>query len=558
MISLFKKDTLKQFLSRDFVFYFGLIFLIILIGELPIILRIFHTPQGYYYPLLDNITNADYYYPALIRQGMGSQWLTHVPYIPYEHPGSTIQILFILLGKLSKFTGVGPAEMFVLSKIFGAGVYILSASLLIRALLKKYQARFAFLFFLFNQPLPFYSLSVILGNAFGVWEWVWVYGEAVKKFTSLPIHYTLGKGLAILSLFFLYKYFHTRKKDLLLFASLFIIIGGIIYAPPVFILFFSLIGAFFVYVLLNKQNLYRLITRAQKEIAIIYYPLSCLLPLLLLKLELNKGYPWNMWVTTDLTWNDPQANFELKYLQMTGFLLILSLFSLGELFRPDKRNFWKIFLFIWAASPFFLFPFATTLGLSKFRLIEGAQIVPLSILGYWGLENIFNHLGKFFTWQIVQKARYIFLFLFLIYSLAIISLVTRNSTIHLWSYWRNIYIHPDEIEALSYLNTHAVERSVVLAEFYPSNFIPAFANARTIIGFSDFYTTQKYAYEKQQIDGILNGNLPEDEVLKYLKTRNVSYIYKENFIYGEKLLYPKILETVFHNRSFDIYKVKKY
>ncbi|MBI4990766.1 hypothetical protein HZB96_01595, partial [Candidatus Gottesmanbacteria bacterium] len=274
-----------------------------------------------------------------------------------------------------------------------------------------------------------------------------------------------------------------------------------------------------------------------------------LLPLFILKLELAKGYPWNRWVSAELSWNDPNAFFEWGYLRLLGPLLIFVPLGFLRIFkRRDKTSFFDLFILFWFISPFILFEVTGILSLSKFRLIEGAQIVPMAILVLWGLE-------WFFTRKIL---RFTFWSLFMIYFVVVTSHATYNTTLNLWEHWRNVYIHPDEQEALAYLNNSAKSDAVVVADTYASSYIPAFARVRTIIGYpSIFEKYSDFQNEQSQIGRMMRGLVSEKEFWDYILARKVDYIYYETFLNGERKLYPSILESVFKNKSFEIFKVRE-
>lgn len=536
---------LKTIFSYDRYFYGVLIILVVFIGQIPIILRIFHTPDGYYYPLLDKVDFTDYYYPAVINFGMGSDWLLKVPYVPSDHQGSLIQIFFILLGKLSQVTSIGPFEMYAIFRVIGGIVFAALVALFLKILLKPSRARWAFILFLFAQPLV-WSDDGILTKSFGVWKWWWHYGEAARRISMVAPHYTLGKGLAILSLSLLMVYFQQIKPKYLILAGLSIFIAGIAYPPPVFIIFLSLSGALVTWIIWNKVS--SLDINWKKIGGAFLYLFVSLLPLFILKLELAKGYPWDRWVKAELSWNDPNTFFEWGYIRMLGPLLLFVPLAIPKIFRKYKTNFFNFFILFWFVSPFLLFPVADMFSLSKFRLIEGAQIVPMAILGLWGLEWLLRRNILLLT----------FGSLFSIYFLVITSMVAYNTTLNLWSHWRNVYIHPEEQNALSYLKNFARKGSVVAADTYASSYIPAFARVRTIIGYpSAFEKYSDFQDEQTRIGKIMQGVLSEKEFSDYILTRKIDYLYYETFLNGEKKLYPTQLVSVFKNRSFEIYKVKK-
>src|SRR3989338_5915022 len=174
---------MTRFTMRLFVkdrYFYGLTILgALLLGQLPILLHIWHTPSGFYYPYLDKVAFSDYYYIALTRFGMGTDWLLKIPYVVDNHQGSIIQIFFLLLGKISIISGIGPAEAIALSRIFGGMLYSFSVVLLFRFLLPKIQARFAFILFLITEPFPTINLLQPISD-WGFMNWISHFGEAVR------------------------------------------------------------------------------------------------------------------------------------------------------------------------------------------------------------------------------------------------------------------------------------------------------------------------------------------------------------------------------------------
>lgn len=545
-------NRIRAFFSKDKYFYGFLIALILLLGQLPIILHILHTPKGFYYSLLDRVSFSDYYYLALIRFGMGPDWLLKIPYVTEAHKASLIQVFFVWLGKLSLLTGINPAEMLAIFRVLGGVVFIIAAVIIFRIILGKDKSRWAFLFFLLAQPLPYFDSTKYLWQDFDVW--IWHFGEAARRLSAMPPHYTFGKGLAVLSLCFLFLYLKNKKIKYSLMALGLIFATGLIYPPPVFILCFSLVISLFSFYLLkwlvgHEKWKIGISGRVKNVAVILLYLLVAILSLLMLKLELNKGYPWSGWQKVELGWNDPKMHFEWDYLSIIWILVLLAIFSVGKVFDRKNITWLNLFLFFWAVSAFLLFPFADFLQVGKFRFTEGAQIVPLSILAYWGYEKL-NEQIKTRLW------RKLFFLAFIAYFLILSVCQVIWTTRRLWPYWANIYIKPEEVEALSFLEKNTKADSIILADTFSSNYIPAFARVRTIIGFPDaFNDINKFSAEESTINQILKGVLPQEKAADYIRNRRVEYIYYPIYTYGEKVLYPSLLKNIFKNKTIEIFRV---
>lgn len=533
----------KKIFSAGGFKYFLLSVFIIFIAQFPILLHVWHTPKDHYYPLLDQVSPSDYYYIALVRYGAGDNWLIKIPYVVTEHKESFIQILFVLLGKISKITGIGPAEVLFLSKIGGGIVFLLSVILFLRAIVPRDLKLPAFLIFLFSQPLPSLKASVI--NE-GYSLWVWHFGEAARRISLMPPHYTLGKGLAILSLFFIFLYEKRLKSKILIGAILSAVLSGIIYPPVNFIILFSLILTIAVFSVIYKFRLTNI--KSIQISGFILYLLSLIIPLILLKVELIKGYPWNMWNRVELGWNDPSMHFEFDYFRMFWWLFILVILMLPKIIREGKEKLYVIFLFIWGVSAFLLFPFANLLSIGKFRFTEGAQIVPLAILSAIWLKEKMSKL---------RQIKYVFYSLFFGYYLIFAFFVFKEDTLRFWPYWGNVYFPPEDVAAFNFLDKAIPVNSTVLADMFPSNYIPAFASVRTPLGFSDFYPAYTdYEKDMEITKKIMENSIPAGGALNFFKKLKIEYIYFDKSVYGSINLYPELLEQKFENQKIRIYKVK--
>lgn len=545
VISLIKKVT-----SKSILFYGFWSFIIILIGQLPILLHIWHAPANRYYPYLDTIAPSDYYYPAIIRYGMGQDWLTKIPYTTIPHQGSLIQILFVLLGKLAVVFHTGPNEIFALSRVFGGLVLLLSVVHFIHSNFDKSKQKRAFLFIIFAQPLPFYL--DITKEFYG--KWTWHFGEAARRISIMPPHYTIGKGLTILSLSFYFQFEKKRKRNDLIRAIICIIVGGIIYPAPVFILLFSLVLA------KTVEMIFHYFQTKQRKIQItrsfVLYCFCFILPLLLLKHELLKGFPWNMWNKVELGWNDPKMHFEAEYARMMGIFLFFLPVAFLHFIKKRNKIFFDLFLWVWCFSGFLLFPFANFLQLGKFRFAEGMQIVPISILAFYSYELFIDKIKQ--SHLRISKIVSIVLLGIIFSNFLIFTLGSLySSTMELWKPWGNIYIINYEMDALNAISKVAKDGEIVMADSYSSNYIPVFARVRTILGFSDLYEKfWDFQLEEASIQSILKQTASVKEAQEYISRKNIGYIYYQKYMYGNSPLYPSLLDIIFSNQYYDVYKVR--
>ena len=538
-----------KWFKSDLLFYSAISIFILLLAQLPVILHIFHTPAGYYFPLIDQTSFSDFYYISVVRFGMGNGWLLKIPYITTPHQASIIQILFVLLGKLSLLTGLGPAETLFIFRILGGILLLISSILLIRLILPKNLQRLTFILFIFTEPFPDFAKTVLKEAYF---TWVWHFGDAARRISAGPPHYSIGKGLAVLSLVLLFSYIKTGKKYLpVLFIST-VVLSGIIYPPPVFIILISLGICLLIWLLASKFK----ITKITRYWGFILYFIAGIIPILILKLELAKGYPWNMWNRVELGWNDPYLHIELDYFRMFWWLFLLVPVSIPVIFN-NKTSPEKIFLFVWAVSGFFLFPFANVMSVGKFRFTEGWQILPLSAIGAITLINYRELLRKRLNRILVTGLKWTAVILLSGYFILFAGLVLRETVLRLWPFWRNVYFHPHDLESFRYLDKDVPEGAIVYTDAFPANYLPAFAKVRTFLGFSDFYPKFiDYQHDLKDAEAILQNKSGKIETLKILKAKQADYIYIDKSVYGSHELDEEFAEKVFDNPKIRIYKVK--
>jgi hypothetical protein len=429
--------------------------------------------------------------------------------------------------------------MIALFRVIGGIIMLIGIYFFLDFFVVRREKRNVFLMLLFAQPLPF-ALNV-MQEWFG--KWTWHFGEAARRISAMPPHYTVGKGLVLISLFLFFLSQKKQSKKILFVAGSILIIGGIIYPPPLFILLVSMLLSGLFYCIVERERV--------KNIAIIkgapfcFYLLACILPLIFLKIELSKGFPWYMWNKVELGWNDPKMMFEWEYARMLGGYLFLLPIAFIIFMREKKKKWQDYFLWVWCMSAFLLFPFANALQLGKFRFTEGIQIVPLSILGWYGIRRLPGVIIKILLILIICN--------FILFS----GLKTYESTESLWITWSNVYIVKEEQEVLGYLNTNAQQSEVVLADKFASNYLPAFARVKTILGFSDLYENfWDFQLEEKTTASILKGELPQEEAKSYLEKKNIKFIYYQSFSYGHKPLYPSLMEKAYGNQFYEIYRVK--
>lgn len=537
---------MKRLVHRDNLLYVAIIVLIIVLGQMPIIARIFHTPEGRYYPLLDKIFYTDYAYVAAMRFAMeGSEWMQKNAHVWADHQPSLMWFVYVVLGKIAKVSGFGPFEVFALFRVVGGILFLTAAAALLRLLLPKKQSLIAFALFAFAQPFPFWNNGNLMAQDIN--HFVWDIGEAARRVSSLPPHYSLGKGLMLVSLAAGFLAMRRQRGRLLwtVIAAGAVIAAGFIYPMPVFLLLFIFSVSLGAYFLVQKGNMRSL----WNQRFFVFLPILAagLIPLIVLKLDVAaKGFPWTLWNTAELGYNTAAMQFELRYLQMLGPLLLLVPFGVWKLLRQSTWSFSNLFVLVWFLSPFLLFPFANALSFGKHRFIESIPILPAAVLAVWGWQKLAKASARMSAFLVGG-----FLGYFLLFS----SLVTYASTVRLWPAYDNVYVPRIKLAALDFLRTSAEKDTVVLANVYPSNYIPAFARVRTIVGNPVTYSNDEiYWKELNSIAAIFKGQLPKEEAQEFLSAHLVRYVYDD--APTTRHLYPQFLEKIYDHGTIVIYRVR--
>lgn len=482
-----------------------------------------HTPRGFIYPYLLTTFWSKYYYLSLIMEGTGPGWFVHMPYVTIPHPGSLIHYLYFVLGKIAIVTHSMPYQIYALARIGGAILLLGTAVLFLRRAVEPKLSRIAFFLYLFTEPWPFWNAGTIFVQDFG--HWMWETGEAVRRIGVLPPHTTIGGGLAVLSLFLVLTPGGGRHWGRTVLASVMSFIAGIIYPIPVFVIGFSYGAAVccwsiqHVGVQEGHQWDWKKVTHAA------VYLSGGIIAVLLLQHETAKGFPWSVWQWEVSYFNGPQGQFFLRYGQQLGALLPLAIVGL---FRRKMISIGDWLVGIWAFSGFILAPFATPLHLASYRLIQGQQWLPLSVLGAYGVSHIVVWL------RLTMHARYSAMIigmgtgLIMLY-FGVYAVLSGYQTVSgLWPKYANVYISPETQQGFAYVRRNIAPDSIVIAELYTANMLPGFARVRTVIGYPPDYQRQEdYARDLTITDALLSRSLSEDAARDLVSSWHADIVYAD-------------------------------
>lgn len=521
----------------------------LLVCAQDIVLRI-HTPPGHIYPYLLTTFWSKFYYLSVIMEGTGSGWLVYMPYVIAPHPGSLIHYLYFVLGKIASVTHLMPYQIYALARIGGALLFLGTAVLFLRRAVEPKLSRIAFFLYLLTEPWPFWNAGNIFVQDFG--HWMWETGEAVRRIGMLPPHTTIGGGMAVLSLFLVLTPGGGNHWGRTLLAAVISFIAGVIYPVPTFVIGFSYGAAVCCYhiqqvvVRRGYQWNWGKITHAA------VYLLGSIIAVLLLQHETAKGFPWSVWQWEVSYFNGPLGQFFLRYPQQLGILLPLAIVGL---FRRKIISIEDWLVGIWAFSGFILAPFATNLHLASYRIIQGQQWLPLSILAAYGISHIAVWLRSTmharYSAMIIGMGTGLIMLYFGVYAV----LSGYQTVSGLWPYSANIYIPPDTQQAFAFVHRNVASDSIVIAELYTANMLPGFARVRTVIGYPpDYEKEEDYERDLAITDAFLSRSLSEDAARALITSWHADIVYADASA-GVALRPYTFLKPVYSNHTVVIARV---
>lgn len=538
------------------IFFVLLSIIFFFVAILPILIGIYKTPKGYLYPYLDHAQEGfQYHYLAVMNYAKkGPEWTAKQPYVYQPHRSSVTQSLYVFLGKMAKGIHIDIFVFFVITKLFGGALLLLSVYIFFHALLPSSLAKVASILYLISEPFPYLNAGQLVfpSLADGYWQ-----GDIMIKVAERPPHYILSQGFLFLALFCGVTYANKKKANIryLLFMLSFCVISGFINPTPVFMVAVSIGLALvisFVLRLFGSQ-----ITNRKTLITYSSFLIASSIPLSILYGDIHQGWPWNIWITAEIAINAFETQMGQKILLQLGPLLLLLPIILYRFAKKGMKSFLEIFLVVWCFSGLIIMPFVNVLHLSIVRLIEGTPIIPYIALLLISIDYVYAHMFKNTKKSYIIAAFSFFGIFYVFYFICISSILFYQRIEQVISNTSQIYLAPKTIEALHFLGKIARFDSVVLAHNIESKHIPAFAPVRTVLGGPIVYLhNEAFVEEEYRASLVLSSAASVEEAQEYLKSRNVKYVYVRIFTFLMKDLYPSLLTKIFDNEEYVIYEVK--
>jgi hypothetical protein len=497
-----------------FILYFIICQAIIIFTNMPFLNhRVWGVNQG----VVSNYVHGghvDYYtYLTFIRESKDGSWQIPALFTSEKTNPSFIYVFYILLGKIAKITGATPTAIYHISRFVGIEFFFFTLYFLAEEIIGKKLAVWAVLIGLFSSP----PISVFNKPIWDIsYAYLWWYNLDVLFRTDYVPHHQFGVSMTLVSLFTFLKYIRSNNKHYLIFSITSAFISAIVFPTPALILVFCIPLALLLTdfsVNINIQKLFK------KIMPCLFVAFAVLIGSLIIKNETTKGFPWSQWNSWDIEHWNKFPNFERDFIGAGGWLLILSIPPVIQIFWK-RNNIVKMILAIWVILPYILLPFCDMLGLAKIRLGFLANYFPLGLLVVDYYYKIFRKIDLIFLRYLLIVAcvsLYIFVSIPITYKF-------YDDKDRSYSYMgAEMIVTPDIYKAYSYLFANISNHPVVLSDGAIGNMLPAYVPIVSYYGHP--VHTYDYYGKMGEVRRFFGGKMLEQEVSQFIDSGRIEYIF---------------------------------
>ncbi len=448
---------------------------------------------------------------------------------------------YIILGKVASVAQVSPPFIYHFTRIMTAELYVMAIYLINFVIIGGDFALWGALFGLMGTiALPFFY-----GAASSNISW-WMELEALQRLNNTP-HHLAGQALLLIILSFILFPSTAKKRIFVIIPALLSVLTAFIYSPSLIPLIFGLPLPFFIYYLIRFIKGRRL----EFNYAEIYLPftvfLSSSLAYFVVLFLTQNPYSREIWTNWEIrTWNLDEPFFNRFFILSYGLLPCLALPALRKYIQSVSWK--KIFIFFWPLLPVVLLFFATSLGISKIRLLDTAFYIPLGILAALSLKILHKKFLKIHFNLILPIMFLIFSFTTSLYYLKLV-----NKTYQEMPVYTNIFIPQDSIEALTFISKSIPKDSIIFSDEHIGNLIPIYGPVISYFGHVNM--TANFADKQNNVWRFYSLRMTDSEAREFLKKGNINFVYfgpEERGISQKDLPYS-FLKPVFKNNSVIIY-----
>ena len=471
-----------------------------------------------YFELVHNFPTDYNFYLSRIREGREGALTVQEKYTSEPHPGSYIQIMYLLMGKVSAWLNVPwprSGDTYHAARIVLAVTLLFIIAYLVKSVFKK---------------VLWQVISFCLAVAAGTWpilvfhagEWRfggympwWTIMDALQRITFVP-HMLAGQALIIFLLIAMSSADTMRRAGNWIFLGLLAFLLGVIYPP----------GLVFVGVVMGVYMGIRAVggLRELREfwgmaiIGMISAP-----ALLYLSLAL-KVYPWKRLV--DFAILHPQPFQLWDYILAVGPLLPIGIIGGIWVIWEKKKKFYLFVSWViaWAGL---IIAFQYIPQESPLRFTEMMPQVPLAILSVYLLSSLSNVHDLWKKAAITVSAMFILLNLAQLYSswrwqkefldqkiAATQPLVPTGSYV--------MYPLKDMVGTMLFIQDHTSRDTVILSETTAGNYMPVYSGNTVYVGHANTVNTEQ---KELIVANFFSGRMGPTKAKEFLETNNLHYIF---------------------------------
>lgn len=547
------------------MFWGGLVLFFVLFSLVPNMYELsrmndVHTDR--YFELVHNFYTDYNFYLSRIREGREGALTVHEKYTSEPHQGSYIQIMYLLMGKVSAWLNVPwprSGDTYHVARIVLAATLLFVLAYAVKSVLDK---------------VGWQITAFVLATAAGTWpilvfhagEWRfggympwWTIMDALQRITFVP-HMLAGQALIIFLLLAMSDTKTMRRPGNWLFLGFLAFLLGVVFPPG--LIFVGAAYAVFIVI----DILFRLPFKKREDLAdwaIVRLAGPAIVGLIsaptLLYLSLAlRVYPWKRLV--DYAVLHPQPFQLTDYILAVGPLLeIGAIGAIWVLWKKEK----KLFLFVgWViAWAVLIIIFGHIPQESPLRFTEMMPQVPLAILSVYLFYDLYT--------KIRNVSRYIWIilpgFLILLNLAQLYSswrwmkefldqkIIATQPLVPTGSYV--MYPLKDFISTMLFIQDHTSRDTVILSETTAGNYMPVYSGNTVYVGHANTVDTEQ---KEQIVNAFFSGRMGPTKGKEFLTADDLHYIFfgpqeqSDGGLTDLAAAYPFLTE-IYHLGLFHVY-----
>ncbi|MBI3955507.1 hypothetical protein HY338_03615, partial [Candidatus Gottesmanbacteria bacterium] len=393
----------------------------------------------------------------------------------------------------------------------------------------------------------------------------WTATDPIRRAAYLP-HHMLAGILLIIMIMLLLNFIKNRRPYLVFSAILLSVPLVLVHPPSMLILLITLPASGIVYFLQNNKKVKSDYFKLNFQI-FLYLLLFWAINIILVYVIASQGNSSIIW-SKPFNWEKGQQFPLIQELPFAfGILLPLALLGIVKLLRNNK--FKDIFLVSWFLFPLLLIPFATQIGISNVRLIQGIPYLTLAILGSYGIIYLENLISSFKILPVIIKSagskkinfnfpivRICVCVVFIIFTYPTLVWSIKSQIQEYWPIFGNVYLDNRLNNVFAFINNNFPSKTITLSTFYTGNYLPAYTHTTSFIGHDGY--TYNMEDKRKLAEKFFTGKMQTEEVKKLIKNNKITLIFQgpeEKPIYNS-YLYPSLLQPIYDQNDVTLYVLK--